>query len=546
MSIIKIQNLSFEYALADKKSLDGINLEIGGGDFIIIFGSSGSGKTTLLRHMKHELAPAGRKSGQVYYNGRNITELDSRTAACEIGFVMQDPENQIVTDEVWHELAFGMENLGENTQTIRRRVAEMASFFGIGSWFHKKTSELSGGQKQLLNLASVIVMRPKLLLLDEPAAQLDPVAAREFIGMVSRLNRELGITIVMTGHNLEEILPLAGRVVRMENGRIIYETTARGLPDVIRENGDAFALRSLPAAARIFSGMTQPGTCPLTVREGRRRILSFYSQIRHDENDENDALPAVHGSEIKRQAAVRCSNIYFRYGKNSPDVLNGLNFSAFYGEIAFLMGENGCGKSTLLKLITGLIKPQIGKISINGKNINTYSENGLYYGNIGFLPQNPKSVFLHDTLKEELSDMRIVEKLGLCGLLERHPYDLSGGEQQKAAFARVLEQKPRIFLMDEPTKGLDAKAKGDFAEILLKLKEKGACIIICTHDMEFAADYATRCVLLFDGESASEGGAREFFSGNSFYTTAANRIARDICPLAVTCEDVINCLNPKK
>jgi energy-coupling factor transport system ATP-binding protein len=464
--------------------------------------------------------------------------------------VMQNPESHIVTDVVWHELAFGLENLGFDSGVIRCRVAEMASFFGIGSWFHKKTSELSGGQKQLLNLASVLAMQPRLLLLDEPTSQLDPIAAREFTYMVKRLNRELGITVIMSEHRLEEVLPAATRVVLMENGSVKYNTTPRSLPALLIENGDTDYISYLPAAAKIFAQSKFNETeCPLTVREGR----SFVANLLKKENvatrqnsvtaDSANIADKVRHVTSEHKSAVECIDVFFKYAKDSPDVLCGLSMSADYGELLCILGENGSGKSTLLQIAAGLLQPQRGKVKIGGLNIRSFKAGELYSGNIGLLPQNPKSVFLHYTLRADLGDNQdgeqLAAKLGIEKLLDRHPYDLSGGEQQKAALLRVLLTKPRILLLDEPTKGLDARAKDSLALILLQLCAEGVCIIASTHDIEFAAEYASRCLMLFDGSVASQGATRDFFSGNCFYTTAANRIARDFDGGVITCGDVV-------
>lgn len=538
LPILDVKNLSFQYALSDKKSLYDINLSVEEGDFCLIFGASGSGKTTLLRHLKRELTPAGKRSGKVLYRGLELEKMEPARSACEIGLVMQNPESQIVTDVVWHELAFGLENLGLESSVIRRRTAEMASFFGIGSWFHKKTAELSGGQKQLLNLASVLVMQPRLLLLDEPTAQLDPIAAREFIQMAVRLNREFGVTVVMTEHRLEEALPEATHVLLMENGAIKYSAKPRELPSLLSSNHESEYFNYLPASAKIFAEVKSD--CPLTVREARNHLSHLVNGKKVEQNiKKNDKTTTNKGAEIH---AVECKELFFRYSKDAPDILTGLSMHAEYGEMLCILGENGSGKSTLLNLIAGLLRPQRGKIKIGGKNIRDYSQKDLYFQNIGLLPQNPKAVFLHETLREELGETAVQDAslLGIEHLLDRHPYDLSGGEQQKAALARVLQTKPRVLLLDEPTKGLDASAKLELALILNKLCANGVCVIINTHDIEFAAEKADRCILLFDGGVASEGTVREFFSGNYFYTTAANRIARDVCSDAITCEDVRN------
>lgn len=534
MALIEVKNLNFRYALSKNNSLCDVSFNIAHGDFCLIFGASGSGKTTLLRHLKRELIPSGQKSGNVFYKGTDLEKLEPKTSACEIGLVMQNPDSQIVTDTVWHELAFGLENLGFESGVIRRRVAEMASYFGIGSWFYKKTDELSGGQKQILNLASVLAMQPRLLLLDEPTSQLDPISSREFIEMVIRLNRELGITIIMTEHRLEETLPAANKVMLMENGRVKYDTEPRKLPLLLMRGGDANYIGCLPAAARIFA-QNNTENCPLTVREGRD-CLSKVHQL--NLNCKNEASGATKSK--KTNCAVELSGLFFRYEKSAQDIIRGLSMHADYGEILGILGENGSGKSTLLNIIAGILKPQRGKIKIGGRNIKSYSQKELYSDNIGLLPQNPKAVFIHDSLRADLGENAesVASMLGIGNLLDCHPYDLSGGEQQKAAFARVLLTKPKILLLDEPTKGLDAQAKKELAQILRKLCAGGTCIIISTHDIEFAADYAAKCLLLFNGGAASCGDARSFFRGNFFYTTPANRIARDFDSSAVTCDDV--------
>lgn len=543
MELVEIRDLTFRYALAKEDSLKKINLKIREGEFCLIFGASGSGKTTLLRHMKRELIPVGKKDGSVFYRGRDINSLDAKKSACEIGLVMQDPDSQIVTDVVWHELAFGLENLGVESGIIRRRVAEMAAFFGIGALFHKKTAELSGGQKQLINLASVLAMQPRLLLLDEPTSQLDPIAARQFIDMVTRLNREFGITVIMTEHRLEDVLPVATHAVLTENGHIIFDGLPRLLPAALASGKDARYIDSLPAAARIFvkAGALQTEKyCPLTVREGKERLRALFETKSAPPRPNNETAECKK-EKSEKNIAVECVNIFFKYTKDAPDVLNSLSLKASSGEFLCLLGENGSGKSTLLKLIAGILRPNRGKIKIHGKNIRSYSANELYYGNIAFLPQNPKSVFLHDKLRDEFgeSGLETAKRLGLERLLDRHPYDLSGGEQQKAALARILLQNPSILLLDEPTKGLDSQAKAELAKLLSQLRGENICIIASTHDIDFAAQYADRCTLLFDGSIVSAEKTRGFFSGNCFYTTAANRIARDFDSSAVTCEDVI-------
>ena len=487
----------------------------------------------MLRHLKPSASPHGKKTGAIYFEGTPLGELTSRDAASKIGFVMQSPDNQIVTDKVWHELAFGLESLGCNTPEIRLRVAEMASFFGIQTWFHKPVTELSGGQKQLLALASIMVMQPSALLLDEPTSQLDPIAAGEFLATVGKINRELGVTVILTEHRLEEAFPLSSRVIVLDEGEVIADGEPRETGMALRGRGHGMFL-AMPAPMRVWAACEAAGECPVTVRDGAVWL---------SERNAGGVRPVEDAPSAAAESgyAVRIDGVWFKYGKNMPDVLKGLSFKARYGEISVILGGNGAGKTTALSLVAGLYKPYRGSVT---------SEEAVFS-----LPQNPQSLFTSNTLREDLlevfSDIRISdgeknrrfsEITVLCRLetlLDSHPYDLSGGEQQRAALAKVLLLAPRILLLDEPTKGLDAEFKQIFAAILRKLAESGAAIIMASHDVEFCAEFAERCALFFDGSIVTENAPREFFSGNSFYTTGANRMARGIFPKAVTAADII-------
>ena len=242
MAQITIENLSFRYSLGNKNSLEKINLRINEGEFIILCGKSGCGKTTLLRQLKPAIAPKGERDGEIYFNGTKLDETDLRTQSEKIGFVMQNPESQIVTDKVWHELAFALENLGMETAEIRLRVAEMASYFGIDDWFDKKTAELSGGQKQILNLAAVMAMHPDILILDEPTSRLDPIAGERFLETVNKINKDLGVTVILTEHRLENIFSFADRIVVMDNGKIIADGEPKKIGE-IASNLPTFTLK---------------------------------------------------------------------------------------------------------------------------------------------------------------------------------------------------------------------------------------------------------------------------------------------------------------
>lgn len=549
MEILHIENLSFRYPKTENNAVENITLSINSGDFVVVCGESGCGKTTLLKLLKKELAPAGERSGQIFYCGLPQDTLDEKTNAAEIGYVLQNPDNQIVTDKVWHELAFGLENLGVPTEVIRRRVGEMASYFGIQDWFRKKTDELSGGQKQLLNLASVMVMQPKVLILDEPTSQLDPIAASDFIATLQKLNRELGLTILLVEHRLEEVFPIADKVLLMDRGHILLFDSPRNIGKRLgKEQEGHRMLLGLPSAVRIFNALRIPEEqCPLTVREGRDFLERHFAET----GTETAKAEYVHNDDI----AVELKKVWFRYERDLPDVLRGTSLRVYRGEFYCILGGNGTGKTTALNVISGLNKAYRGKVLIDGKPIRDYKGNSLYRGNLAFLPQNPQTVFIKDNVRLDFSEIlealevskeernnRIdgaAQKIGITHLLEKHPYDLSGGEQQKCALAKMLLLEPKILLLDEPTKGLDAYSKHTLKGILKELKKDGMTILMVTHDVEFAAENADRCALFFDGEILSADVPSAFFAENNFYTTAANRMARQLWPSAVTCEQVI-------
>ena len=530
--LLKTENFCFAYPEQAKAALQNVSLEMNRGESVVLCGPSGCGKTTLLRQFKPAIAPHGRRSGSILFDGQPLEDLDQLAQTTRIGFVQQNPENQVVTDKVWHELAFGLESLGYDTPTIRRRVAEMASFFGIQTWYYKNVTELSGGQMQLLNLASIMVMQPELLILDEPTSQLDPIAAGEFLATVGKINRELGTTILLTEHRLEEAFPLASRVVVMDRGSVISEGTPQEVGLALKDQGHGMFL-AMPTAMRVWAAVPNDAPCPVTVREGRD-WLAAYAQ-----HSELKALPPETVYPYGEEKIIEAEGLWFKYEKGLPDVVKGLSLTVRKGEFLALLGGNGTGKTTSLKLLAGILNPYRGTVQRSGS--------------VGVLPQNPQTLFVKKTVREDLLELlpkkdpqreeKAAHVTALCRLeelLDRHPYDLSGGEQQRAALAKVLLLDPEILLMDEPTKGLDAEFKQVFAEILSVLLRRGVTIVMVSHDVEFCARYAHRCALFFDGDVVTEGTPRTFFSGNSFYTTSANRMARALLPEAITAEDVIS------
>lgn len=526
METLELHGLTFTYPGQTSPVLSNVSLSVEQGDFFVLCGPSGCGKSTLLRQCRTVLAPHGQRSGEILFQGRPLDSYDQRQQTHSIGFVRQSPDNQLVTDKVWHELAFGLESLGCDTPAIRRKVAEMASFFGIQNWFHRDVSSLSGGQKQLLNLAAVMTLDPSLLILDEPTSQLDPIAASDFLNVLSKLNRELGVTVLLTEHRLEEALPLANRAAVMDKGELLTVGTPREVGQALKAQNHSMFL-AMPTPLRVWAAADGGETPPLTVREGRD-WLSEYAACHALR-----PLPDETTYPYSGETAVSCKELYFKYEKDSPDVLNGLSLEVRRGEFLALLGGNGTGKTTLLKLLAGLEKPYRGKLRINGT--------------LGVLPQNPQALFVKKTVREDLLELcgdegKVAHVTALCrldGLLDRHPFDLSGGEQQRAALAKILLLDPEILLLDEPTKGLDAEFKRVFAQILESLLARGVTVIMVSHDIEFCAAYAHRCALMFDGSVVADGSPRAFFSGNSFYTTAANRMGRTTVPGAVTADDLI-------
>ena len=558
MEILRVDGLKFSYPNQLKKALNNINFSIDEGDFVLICGESGCGKSTLLRHLKPELSPHGQVSGDIYYYSQKINDYSSKQLASEIGYVLQNPDSQIVTDKVWHELAFGLENMGLDTQSIRLRVAEMASFFGIQGWFRKNVNDLSGGQKQLLNLASIMAMQPKILILDEPTSQLDPIAAKDFIDTLVRINKELSTTIIMTEHNLEDIYSVCDKVIVMEDGKVICNDTNYKVVDILSRDKNHKMVKSLPTPSKIYNQLNGyiegASKSPLTVKDCRQWLNDSMDEVTITKLDDSET--EINIDEKDREIAIELKDVYFQYNKISEPTIRDLSFKVYKGEIYSILGGNGTGKSTTLSLVARQRKPQRGKIFINNIEMKKYNNKSLYENNLALLPQNPQSLFVFETVREDLEEVLILQNkdreyidkevkrvsklLDIEHLLEHHPYDLSGGELQRAGMAKVMLLNPKIILLDEPTKGLDAYCKEEIGKMLMKLRDMGVTIVVVSHDIEFSARYSDRCAMFFDGSIVSEGTPKEFFLGNNFYTTVSNRIARNIFEDTLIYEDVVS------
>ncbi|MCQ2751883.1 MAG: ATP-binding cassette domain-containing protein, partial [Coriobacteriales bacterium] len=561
--LLRIKDLCFSYPQSETYVLNQLNLDVCAGDFVVICGSSGCGKTTLLRHLKPSLRPSGDYRGKIFFNNKPLSDLNLREQTEKIAFVQQDPESQIVTDKVWHELAFGLESLSYDNATIKQRVAEMASFFGIQNWFYKDIKELSGGQKQLLNLASVMTLNPQLLILDEPTSMLDPIAANDFLNMLVRINRELATTIILTEHRLEDVLPLANKMVVLEKACVLYQGSPYKVGQLLQNNEHSMFL-AMPAATRIWSACqkvkgnsvskcsgsstnlnhkTQSAlddnnyaeNSPLTVKEGRTWLNEYSS------NHKLKEIPVKNDDSTSKNIVLEAKDIWFRYDKTEPDILKSFSLKLYEKDFLAVLGGNGTGKSTMLKIICGLLKPYKGNTKSDKK--------------IALMPQDPKTLFTKSSVYDDLEDVFYNSKLenntienkiqnvcDVCHLnafLDRHPYDLSGGEQQRLSLAKILLTNPDIILLDEPTKGLDVIFKIEFADIIKQLQKEGKTIVMVSHDIEFCAQYAQKCALMFDGAIINTLNTRHFFAGNHFYTSAANRISNHLIKNAITVDDVI-------
>ncbi len=538
MEIIQIKNFSFSYPGKEEKVLKDINLSIREGEFVVLCGLTGSGKTTLLNQLKPQITPNGKREGTIFYHGEPIQEANEEELVSQIGMVFQDPDTQLVMEKVRHELAFGLENLGYQVEEMQKRIGEMISFFGFTHLLNQSVQILSGGEKQIVNLASSLVLHPKILLLDEPLAQLDPVMAENFIELLKRINEELGLTIIISEHRLEYLLALADQVVVLEDGRIKEKGTSELICQRLFK--DTKFKNFLPHIVKLYLRY-ETNKVPLTVKKAKQwaRTKKWECQC--------DISPIVD----KKEEVLYCKEVYFGYEKRESEILKGISFGIKEGEYSVIVGANGCGKSTLLKLLAGLQKPQRGEILLKGKSLKELGQR-KWNAYIGYLGQNPKIYFNEDTVQKSIQNSKrymeevdegyiatLLKLLELEDKLSEHPYDLSGGQQQKLALLIVLMKKPKLLVLDEPTKGMDPFIKEEFAGHLKMLNQEGMTIVMVTHDLEFAAKHGEEGMMLFDGNITNHMPMKKLLSENFFYTTAIGKVMRGILKTPVVCEEEI-------
>ncbi|MCH5266902.1 MAG: ATP-binding cassette domain-containing protein [Lachnospiraceae bacterium] len=553
MALLRFERVNFCYPESEKQVLKEVFFSIEQGEFVLLCGASGCGKTTLLRHVLKSQIPVGTGDGEMIFDGNDIERMPDEEAARRISFVGQDPEASVITETVWQELAFGLESLGTPVEQMRRRTAEIAEYFGLGKLFRRNTAELSGGQKQLLQLASAMVMQPELLVLDEPTSQLDPIGAGRFLETLVKLNRDFGVTILLSEQRLEGVLPLADKVLVMDEGQVEV-CTPRECSMLLQEKGSA-VLSALPVASRVamewkgtMYGKSTPKqeSIPLTIREGQmwlRKQRNVINEKRKKDFSVRDDKTEIN-MESKENVLIQTRHISFAYNKGEL-ILRDFNWKLQKGSIYCILGSNGSGKSTLLKLLAGIYKPQGGRIISKARII--------------YLPQNPKAVFSDISVEEELAQFLLRKQLSQKEMIDKteemlafmdltkvrnnHPYDLSGGQAQRLAIAKALLTEPEILLLDEPTKGLDAAFKKTLGKYLQKMTDRGITVVLVSHDLEFCAEYSTHCGLLFDGEMICQGYTEEFFRDNYFYVPAATRMADGIWEDVLTGEDIVKKLS---
>lgn len=531
MEIFSVKNLSYAYPQSKKMALDDIHLSIHPGEFVLLIGPSGCGKSTLVRVLSGLIPDfyGGTIGGEVLIKSEPILTVNRKELRRQVGMVFQDPERQIVMNEVEQELVFGLENLGEPTHLMQRRVIEVLSYLNLIALRHDQIQQLSSGQKQKVAIGSILAMMPEIIILDEPSSQLDPASTQEIFSILKRLNQEHGTTIILIEQRLDHCFALVDRVILMNKGRIVSSDAPKVIVSLCQKNNMQDFIPSIP---RLFLNQKED-VALLTVKEAKNFLKGreFAPQVKEDSGDLSKLSPIL---DIK--------NLSFTYeSRNWEKVLNDVNLTIHKGQFVVLMGENGAGKSTLLKTICGSLKPQKGFVKVAGHDIRQIpmDQRARY---IGYLSQNPNDYLFNDTVADELKytarNLKIDDATGFDELLNNldliehrncYPRDLSTGQKQRVALASVLVGSPPLILLDEPTRGLDTRLKNDLGMTLGRfIKEKDRTVILVTQDVEFAAEFADRVILFSKGNIIEDGSPQDVFDKNLFYCTQVNKLFNGI------------------
>ncbi|HZK43525.1 MAG TPA: ATP-binding cassette domain-containing protein [Syntrophomonadaceae bacterium] len=527
MAKVDIKDLVYYYPELSHPALNNINLSIESGEFVVLIGPSGSGKSTLLRAIAG-LIPGfyrGKMDGEIYIGGEEIGKLSRRELASKVGLLFQEPESQIVKTKVENEIAFGMENIGVDFKVMQRRVAEISEALSLIPHLNQNVNELSGGSKQKLALASILAIQPDILLLDEPISQLDPIAAKDLLNVIRHLNEDLGITIILIEHRLENFIGWANRVVAFDGGYVLYD----GSPEKYCKWAQNNNYSIIPDLPRLFAEANFLNI-PLNVKEARKIISNLGLKSKAELTGKTKIISS-------KEPFIDLQNISFKYTADSLGISE-VNLTLYKDEFAAVIGHNGAGKTTLIKTITGILKPDRGKLIRASDKL------------VGYVPQNPDDFLYLPTVEEEIKS-NLADKNELEGYLDlfalteyRHssPRDLSFGEKQRVVLATVLGTKPEILCLDEPTRGLDYKLKKQLGELLNEINNQGTSIILVSNDMEFIAEYSKTIILMFKGKVIDYGTKYDILSDSNFYAPQVNRLFKDIDKKILTFQEATHLL----
>ena len=535
--MIKIEDFTFYYSGRQKPALEGVNLEIEDGEFVLVTGPSGGGKSSLCRCL-NGLIPhfyGGKVTGRVEVDGLDTLKHSTKELATKVGMIFQDPENQLVTMDVEREIAFGLENLAFPRDLMAKRLEESLDTLGISDLRHRQVHELSGGEKQKVAIASVLALHPKILILDEPTSELDPKSAEEVLAIVQRLNDELGITVILIEHRLDRVIQHVDRLVVLDGGRVVADGNTRDILSNSYQEITKIGV-GMPPIMKLAHGLKNAGISingmPLTVKEGRIMLNGVFKK--------SFKSPVQPDRESHSEAVINIEKLWYVYPEG-PTALKNISLRVGKGEFLAIMGRNASGKTTLVKHLNGLLKPTRGMVVVDGIDTRKATVAELA-GKVGFVFQNPNDHLFADTVEEEIVfplknqglkgeeiKRRVDEMLHRFSLEDyrgQYPRSLSGGEKQRVALASVLAIQPKILILDEPTRGMEYRLKSDLMSFLREYSSQGNTVILVTHDVETVAEHADRVILLSEGEIVVDGKKRDVLSQALLFSPQINRLVQ--------------------